>query len=172
MLNVRTSDQPPDAGPELEVRRVGAAAVNQYIFLCVKPRGFWTHWNEAKRRTQPCLEPVETCPGHKQQLPLRWKAYAHVFDLGQHDQCLIELTPGASRQLFRALGDHENLRGMRVQISRGKGPKARLFCSVQKLPSEAERRNLPAEHNALTTLSKVWGFDEKTPPRFPESDLI
>lgn len=172
MLTVRSADMPPDPGPELEVRRVGAGLSMTVLFLCVRFRGFWTHWNQGRRRTQPCLDPIETCPGHKAQLPLRWKAYAHVYDHGQRDQCLLELTPGAARQLMQALGGLADLRGMRVQIARGQGAKARLNVSVQKMPTDAEKLKLPREHDALVTLAKLWGFDGGPPPAFPDSDLI
>lgn len=172
MLTVRRADCPPDPGPELEVRRVGAGLSMTVMFLCVSIRGFWTHWNPGRNRTQPCLEPVESCPGHKQQLPLRWKAYAHVFDHGNRDQCLLELTPGAARQLQTALGTQKDLRGMRVLIARGKGAKARLSVSIQKIATDQEKAKLPREHDAIVTLSKLWNFSAESPPEFPEADLI
>jgi len=172
MLTVRRCDDVPDAGPELDVRRVGPMMSVTVTFLCIHLRGFWTHWNEGRHRTQPCTDPVESCAGHRSKLPLRWKAYAHSYDHDQHDQCLLEMTPGAARQVKRALQAHESLRGLRVKVTRGKGPKARLSVSVQKLPDPRELHKLPAEHDALITLSKLWGFALENPPEFPEADLI
>ena len=102
---------------------------------------------------------------------MRWKGYAHVYDHANRDQCLIELTPGAARQLLVALGTHETLRGMRVMIARGKGAKARLSVSIQKMPTASELHKLPREHDPLITLSKLWNFRADDPPEFNETDL-
>lgn len=166
---VRRDNRVPDAGPELEVRRVGAGLSMTVTFLSTCIRGFWTHWNDARRRTQPCTEPVELCAGHKAQLPLRWKAYVHVFDHGNRDQCLLELTPGAARQLQAALVGKDDLRGLRVQISRGKGAKARLSVSVQSLADPSGWWRKVPEHDALITLAKVWGYAAEKMPAFTDA---
>jgi len=80
----------------------------------------------------------------------------HAYDHHAKRQCFIELTPMSAESIMKQIGEGQPLRGYRLKIKRGNGPKARLKVEVMiplpAGPALVDER-LPEE-----TLRQLWGF--------------
>jgi len=157
MWHFNEQGQAPKPGPSLPIVRVTDAA--RHIFTVFSPAvwGVWTHWDG--RRSVPCMLPVETCPFHRRQLPLRWKGYVHVFDHNERQQSYLELTPAGVQMLQTQLAPGESLRGILLNVERSKGgPKGRLIIEVK--PNHAPSSQLTEEKHPREALTSLWGLKQ------------
>ncbi len=163
MPPLRRDNEIPPPGPELEIKRVPSAGVMEVICLSTIVNGFWVHWNLAKERTTPCMDPRETCVGCKAQWPLRWKGYLHCWDVAGKGDFFLEVTPLVAKFLKEGLGLPDVLRGIHFKISRGKGRTARLKVEILRLADGINLYKLPREVDPQMSLAKVMGYKPGNP---------
>src|SRR5262245_10185185 len=88
------SGRPERSGPERFVRRLQANESIACVILSERIEDYWTHWDGDT--TIPCITPHSSCPGHKRNLPRRYKGYLHVWDSRLRAEQFLELTPVAA----------------------------------------------------------------------------
>lgn len=158
MLPLKRQNAPPRSTVELWVKRLKANESVHVTILSPSLWGTWTHWNGSN--TEPCYECKAKCPGHRKGLPTRWKGYLHVYDLLSKDCYFLELPPGAARQFLDLVGDDLALRGVRVEVKRQAGRKARLkFGAMGRHESYCKWELMPAL-DPYKSLCVMWGVNE------------
>lgn len=154
MTEFNREDRIPKAGPKMWIERVGAGGENLFTIFSLSIYGVWTHWG--LYGSQPCLAERSKCSGCAGKLPKRWKGYLHCYDHHAKRQVFLELTPMSAESIVKQLGEDQPLRGYRVKIKRGNGPKARLKVEVMiPLPGGPP---LVEEKYPEETLRQLWGF--------------
>lgn len=158
MLELDRGGARPKSGPEIWVRRLKAKDTISVSICSPAIWEFWVHW--AGDKSQPCLKPHKSCPGHRQGLPRRWKGYLFVVNHRSRRCEFLEITLGAVEQLNELVGEKTNLRGKRFTVARGNGDASRLsFASLPdwQLFSTAV---LPEDVDPAKTLCKIWGIED------------
>lgn len=145
---------PPDPAPRTaHLQRVPRG--KHLVFTCLSRQiaGLWTHWSGS--RTEGCRADTPDCPGCRRGLPRRWKGYIHAQDCLSGYTSIVEITPGAARQLLNQRHDLPDLRGLQVRLERTTGAaNGRLNAIlVGKHPSPDL---LPIELDPIATLERLW----------------
>src|SRR5947209_3693680 len=92
---VREADRPNREGGYYPIVSPGMGQTVRGAIVHAKVYGVYTHFVESIRRTQPCIEPAEECPGCQRKLKRRWKGYLGVVLSGTGKYGIAELTSGA-----------------------------------------------------------------------------
>lgn len=148
--------EPPRPGPELRLVRLREKERGTFVVL--GPLwGCYTHWNG--QRSEPCFGDSKSCPGHRRGLPVRWKGYLHVIWTEKREECFLEVTPLAAGDLLNVIGGKDApMRGVRVQIERGAGNKARLRVTL--LPAMPKTDHLPQSKDPEEILKDLWNRND------------
>lgn len=157
MLSLNRLNDPPVAGPDVWVRRLGAREKLHATILSPHFWGFMVHW--AGNHSEPCYREIRTCPGHRRGLPLKWKGYLYVIDHVSKEFQFLELPPGAAKELVNWYHPLKDLRGQRCIITRGEGSKARLKVEIQLPWEKVSSDPLPKDKDPIITLCRLWGVD-------------
>src|SRR6266404_8087899 len=105
MLPLDRGSPAPPAGPEIWVRRLKAEQVVD--FACCSPSvwEFWIHWDQDGRKSMPCLKDHSVCPGHRLELPRKWRGYLYGINHHTRKMEFLEVTPYGVEQLNAMVGD-------------------------------------------------------------------
>jgi hypothetical protein len=128
------------------------------VFTCLSREilGIWTHWTG--QRTQPCLDCGQPCPWCQKEAPRRWKGYIYAQDCNSGQTAVVEVTPGAARQLGNQLHGMKDLRGLQVRLERTPGGgNGRLNAIVVGAYPHLEL--LPIEIDLRPTLNRLWDHE-------------
>lgn len=145
----------PKPGPEVEIIRVlpGTNFLGQILSPAVW--GVDTHWDGY--RTRECTQPIESCVGHVNALPLRWKGYLYVYCTVRKQYCFLELTPFADEQIQKFAPKDTTLRGLMLRAWRaGTKMKSRIFCELTKPANFGDP--LPPDRDPEAILRRLWGW--------------
>jgi hypothetical protein len=155
---LRRQNDPPKAGPEVEVIRVvpGAGVRGQIISDGIW--GCWTHWDG--RRSRECTAEGPLCDGHRAGWPQRWKGYIYIYCAVRKACVFLELTPAAGEELIRQNGSSSGLRGRLLRMDRH-GASLRAKIIVELTAGLNGLHNLPEEANPEGILRKLWGWGNK-----------
>jgi len=157
MLTVNRKNEPPLAGPEVWVRRLGGQEKIKCVICSHSFWGFMVHW--AGNHSEPCFAETKACPGHRRGLPLKWKGYLYVADQIAREHQFLELPPQAAKDLLNWFHPVTDLRGQIVLVTRGAGKKARLKIEPQGIWDEETWGPLAKDKDPIITLCKLWGLD-------------
>jgi hypothetical protein len=171
MLELNRQDYPPSAGPEIWIKRLKANETFHARIISPQFWGLWIHWYG--RHTEPCLKDRQECPGCKAEAIRKWKGYLHVISVATARQWFYEATPFVAKQITGQIAVNASLCGMRVEVVRGKGDKARCYA-ILKEPFP-HMPPLPAVREPRETLEILWKMQGctlrvYTPPEIPNSD--
>lgn len=155
---IREANCPPPSGPQMFVHRLKAHESLNCVILGTKIVGYWTHWDG--KATLPCNGADDDCSPCKRHLPKRWKGYLHVYDTQRKRQVFLEITPVAAECIKRDIPSEQPMRGIRLNITRAAGDKARLSISVWPADTSGDPQLWPAEKHPLETLLKLWGVEQ------------
>jgi hypothetical protein len=153
MPTINRCDTPPRPGPDLRIYRVKQPGT--FLFICLSRSlwGCWTHWSG--NESIPCTGENSECYGHARGMPKRWKGFLHCFAADGKTEVFLELTPSAAEQINFQVEKGFDLRGSRLQVTRGQGGKhSRLKVVV--LPCPSDRKDLPLEKDPMLTLGRLW----------------
>lgn len=160
MADLNRDDTPPKAGPKWWIERLPAGKEGLYTIFARSVWGVWTHYS--LYGSIPCLGEKHKCYGCQNRLPRRWKGYYHAYDWSAKRQCFLEVTPRLVEMIVAQVGEGQPLRGYRLKMKRGKGPKARVKAEV--LPPMVGGPELVDEKSPEETLLKLWDLNK------PEED--
>lgn len=152
--NYCTQDAPPPAGPQIWVKRLKANEKWACVICSSKITGLWIHWFPNQRKTEPCWQERQRCPGCKSKVVRKWKGYLHVLHPSSKKQWFLELTPWSAQAILNQLEPGYDLRGLRLDLQRGDGDKARMVVNVKPpFPGQGE---VPLEKYVVETLEQLW----------------
>jgi hypothetical protein len=151
----RSNDPPPRQGPELRVIRLKGNEVKEVVILSRKLWGVFIHFDERLRRSEPCLENTETCPGCVAKRPSKWRGYFHVTEPGSRP-FILELTPEAAREFQDSMGPVKSYRGARAVFRRTKADNGRLLVELREYHGDVNA--LPTEIDPETVLRWLWDW--------------
>lgn len=155
MAELNRDDRPPKAGPKWWIERIGAGREGLFTIFSRNIFGVWTHWQ--LHGSQPCFNRKEDCEGCKRNFPRRWKGYLHAYDHHAKRQCFLEITPIVAESIQQQLGEDQPVRGYRLKMKRGNGPKARV--KVEVLAPLGGGPELVEEKFPEETLRKLWSLN-------------
>jgi len=145
-------------GPEIWVRRLKA---NEEInFYSASPKFWllWVHW--AGDHSEPCFKDHKKCPGHRNGLPRRKRAFLYGWNAKSKQMEFLELPPQAAADTEALFMGPETLRGKLLRFKRGAGPKSRITPHLVSLMSEDQLTKLPADKDPGPTIVKLWGIED------------
>lgn len=155
MADLNREDKPPKSGPKWWIERIKAGSEGLFTVFSRSVYGVWTHW--ALHGSSPCFSRKDDCEGCKRQWPRRWKGYLHAYDHHNKRQCFLEITPLVAEGITQQLGEGQPLRGYRLKLKRGAGPKARV--KVEVLAPLGGGPALVDEQFPEETLRKLWSMN-------------
>lgn len=117
------------------------------------------HWDpgfKPRGRSEVCTKPASECTGHLRNLPLRGKAYIHIWNQTVKEQQFLELPPQGYLDLCNCWGKPDSFRGIECFLQRGNGIKTRI--STEKLVDYGTREKppLPPELSPWVSLCPLW----------------
>jgi len=165
---LRRQDDPPKAGPEVEVIRVAPGAGVRGQIISDSIWGCWTHWDG--RRSRECTGDVNECEGHRAGWSQRWKGYLYIYCATRRECVFLELTPGAAEELLRQNGAPSGMRGRLLRLDRhGKSIRGKIVVELTEGLNGIN--NLPPERSPETILRTLWGWANK-PCKAEEKQVV
>lgn len=125
----------------------------------LEPWDCFTHWNPGTKRTEPCVQGKKLCPGHLANMPLRYKAYLHMYAPHTKTEFFVELTALACERLEVACEGHTSLRGLLLQFKREYNDKRATVITTLLGRWTHEDVLLPQPKTPEITLSAIFGID-------------
>jgi len=116
-------DTPPPVRKIIKIARITSSDICTGIILSEKMEGFDFHFDPVTFRTLPCYSPVETCPWHALEMPIKWYGFLHLLDRHTGNQFYVQLTPYATKGVEQMLELKGRLRGLEIEVRREKGHK-------------------------------------------------
>ncbi len=149
----RPTSVPAREKPPGQIIRLEGGQAAEGVIVSASLHGYIIHYDPRTKRSSPCTSPESECKGHAEKLPAknRWYVFFLHMKLGL---CWIELTDGAARQLKEALQDREEMRGLRVRISRTRSDRGRL--NVEVIEWADRRKDLPPDKEPIELLHFLW----------------
>lgn len=151
---IRRDNCPPPAGNHMHVQRLKAGQHLSVYVLSREIEGVWTHWNG--RRSFPCRLNGQPCPPALHCLPQVWKGYLHVLIPDTEQTLVVELTSAAARQVKEQLGPRDTLRGILLELSRGKAANNSRLTARLLLP-HPHPESLPGAKDPIPSCEHLWG---------------
>lgn len=147
---------PPEPPKNDWVERIPPGRPVEYLIFSKAVWGPHTHWTG--HRTIQCDRDDangRTCEKCENGMTRRWKGYLHVWSYAKREEVFIELTARCVRQLHAQVDDTENLRGLKIIVSRSSMARnSRLCCKVLTRSSGAMRQ----EKDPQPVLLKLWKY--------------
>lgn len=150
-------DRPPARGKVFKVITPRPGSNGNMIVLAHKPFGLMCHFGN--NRTCPCTKPLDACPGHIAQWPLRWKGFLFVKNVTVSRPFFIALTPVSMEDFTDCLGDRKSARGMIINIFRT-GVHKNSPLGVSHVGEYQGEEALPDDEDPMPTLLRMWGLDK------------
>lgn len=116
------------------------------------------HWMPNIRRTVPCFENHDLCPGGHSEKTLKWRAYVHAYSLKRKRQVFVQLTWDAWCSWKSQLPDGKILRGSLIQVHRTNADNGRLWVEVESWRTEG-KKPLPFAMDCKASLFAMWKFN-------------
>lgn len=186
MKPLNRQNLPPKPGPRLHLWRIEAGPGFRGQIVSCSLFGVWTHWDGHRSRECTATIPQpgentdreidgevaqqismqaptmlsESCIGHKEQWPLRWKGYLFVWNSRAEQFGFLELTPGGATELLRQAPSHGNLRGLLLKAERH-GKSIRSKVAIELTQGVGDPNALPAAVDPEDTLRALWGWANK-----------
>lgn len=157
MSDLRRQDAPPKPGPDILVIRCDQKVGIRCQIVSDGVWGCWTHWDG--RRSRECTGEDNSCTGHANQWPTRWKGYLYVWSPAHKAFCFLEITPAAASEIARQQGDAPYLRGWFLRLDR-QGASIRCKIVVELSNPNLDTSALPKPLNPEPVLRKLWGWRE------------
>lgn len=142
--------------PILKVR-----ATDRTLFICcsVRPWGFPTHWDQQRKRTQPCIAHRAECQGCVQMYPRRDRGYILIADRFGAQKGFLDLTPMAFDQLAAMADVQGSIRGKWFIVEReGQRQRGALLVSQAGMHPELPSV-IPEDQDPEPSLRRIWGLD-------------
>jgi hypothetical protein len=132
-------------------------------FLVYSPviQGVNMHWISAQRRTVPCFENRDLCPGGHKEANLKWRAYVFGFSHKRHKNCFMQLTADAWESWLSQVREGVNLRGQTIIVHRTEKNNGRLWVEVESW-REAPKAEMPLDQDCKLSCYDLWRFDPST----------
>lgn len=119
--------------------------------------GIWTHFHEG---TFPCYENHKLCHLGHDPKTLRWKGYLFGFFSRKSKPCFLQLTPASAEMLLDQVPDGNNLRGLRLNVSRTESKKGRLKISINHYGPPADPTKMVKDQDPRMSLFNEWKIDD------------
>ena len=159
MTRLNIVEEFPKTAVPVWVKRLEENERIEVLFLGQKWLKIMIHWNgmwKPKGRTEACTKPTSECPWHAQNMPLRGKAYMHVYNLTVKDEQFLELPPGGLEDLERYFRKPDSYRGIQAFVKRGRGKKARVSCETGYFVPSSQQGPMPVELSPWISLAPLY----------------
>lgn len=119
--------------------------------------GIWTHFHEG---TFPCYENHKHCHLGHDSRTLRWKGYLFGFFPRKSKPCFLQLTPASAEALLEQVPEGQNLRGLRIKVSRTDSKKGRLRISIDHYGAPVDPTKMIKDQDPRFSLFNAWKIDD------------
>jgi hypothetical protein len=152
MDHVFRSPVPPKPSMQLWVRRLKEGERAIVVCLSEYCMGYRLHWTG--RRTVPCIDPVEVCSGCARGLPVKWKAYLHVYHIDARRQEILEIPESTWRKLSHMPCYDNRMRGAVLGFARQQSKRGTI--GVWNEVSYLDLGPMPPAKDILPDLMHFW----------------
>lgn len=151
---IKTVDHPVNGGsPKHRIERLKGNERRKVVVCSDRLHGVQIHWCASTRRSEPCYENCDDCPGCTKKKPIKRRFYLFVWECGLPPY-FLELTEPAAAIMEEMLAGEDSYRGITIEFSRTPASNGRIKIRVDEY---AERKaNLPSDRSPLETLTTLW----------------
>ncbi len=155
---ISRSDVAPHKEGVLWVECLGGAESHKFTVFSPCVQGVNMHWLAREKRTVPCFQNHDLCPGGHSEKNLKWRCYVHAYSHKRHKQVFVQLTDDAWQSWLHQLREKQNLRGQTIILHRSEKKNGRLWVEVEDWSSDSKRK-MPEPLDCKLSLFAMWRFD-------------
>lgn len=148
-----------------EVLFVQSPRPNESLKILVYSPSIWGCYSHFRnRKTVPCFENTELCPGGHSELNRRWKGWLHGWSYDRNEPVFVQLTVEAANQLQEQVPATVNYRGITILVSRTAKGNGRENCIWESQYTIKPDHLMPQPLDPRRSIFNLWKFDYTDEP--------
>ena len=132
--------------------------VQKFLVYSPEVQGLEMHWRPAERRTVPCFQNHDLCPGGHSEKTRKWRCYVFAFSYKRHKNVFVQLTKDAWDSWLSQVKPGASLRGSTINVHRSEKDNGRLWVEVEQW-RDNQRKDMPQNEDVRLSAFDLWRFD-------------
>lgn len=156
--DISRSATPPGKPGVYWVECLKGKETQKFLVYSPEVQGVNMHWLAKVKRTVPCFENRDLCPGGHSESNLKWRCYVFAYSYKRRANVFVQLTKDAWESWLCQCREGVSFRGQTINVHRTEKDNGRLWVEVETWRSEA-RAEIPANQDCKLSLFDLWRFD-------------